>query len=190
MQIQIRQAKETDIEAISKIYEHIHTEQEKGTVYTGWVRGTYPVRKTAEDALLRKDLFVEEVDEKIVGTAIINQSQGDVYREVPWQNELPDEKIMVLHTLVIDPYEKGHGLGKFFVEYYEQYAAECGCAGLRMDTNELNTNARSFYQKLGYKEAGIRPCIFNGIPGVRLVMFEKMLLNKRQIPILDPRKSF
>ena len=32
MQIQIRQAKETDIEAVSEIYEHIHTEQEKGAV--------------------------------------------------------------------------------------------------------------------------------------------------------------
>ena len=44
-----------------------------------------------------------------------------------------------------------------------------------MDTNELNKNARSFYNKLGYSESGILPCVFNGIPGIRLVMLEKVL---------------
>ncbi len=44
-----------------------------------------------------------------------------------------------------------------------------------MDTNELNQNARSFYKKLGYNEAGILPCVFNGIPGIKLVMLEKKL---------------
>lgn len=82
---------------------------------------------------------------------------------------------MLLHTLVIDPYIKGRGYGKSFVGFYEEYAKENGCKCLRMDTNELNKNARSFYNKLGYLEAGILPCIFNGIPGIRLVMLEKVL---------------
>lgn len=42
-------------------------------------------------------------------------------------------------------------------------------------TYERNTNARSFYKKLGYHERGILPCLFNGIPDVKLVMLEKKL---------------
>lgn len=175
MQITIRRAVKGDIGRIDDIYGNIHTEQENGNIYTGWIRGIYPVRATAEAALSRNDLFVEEADGNIVGTAVINQIQVDVYEKASWQYDLPDEAVMVLHTLVIDPYRKGCGFGSRFVEYYENYAVKHGCRGLRMDTNELNTNARSFYKKLGYREAGIIPCTFNGIPGVGLVMLEKKL---------------
>ena len=120
-------------------------------------------------------MFVEESDGKIVGAAIINQTQLDTYRESDWQYVLPDEQVMVLHTLVIDPYSNGKGFGKRFVEYYERYAAEHGSSALRIDTNELNTNARSFYKKLGYHEVGILPCTFNGIPDIGLVLLEKKL---------------
>lgn len=175
MQVKIRKALSSDIDIINDIYNRIHTEQENGRVYIGWIRGIYPTRTTAEKALLRDDLFVEESDGKIVGAAIINQTQLDTYRESDWQYVLPDEQVMVLHTLVIDPYSNGKGFGKRFVEYYERYAAEHGCSALRIDTNELNTNARSFYKKLGYHEVGILPCTFNGIPDIGLVLLEKKL---------------
>lgn len=44
-----------------------------------------------------------------------------------------------------------------------------------MDTNERNSRARAMYVKLGYKEIGIVPTVFNGIPGVGLVLLEKAL---------------
>lgn len=175
MQVNIRKALAADIDAINEIYEHIHTEKEQGQVNTGWIRGVYPTRATAEAALSRNDLFVEEMDGKIVGTAILNQVQVDIYKEAPWQYDVPDEQVMVLHTLVIDPYVKGRGLGTAFVAYYEQYALEHGCFYLRMDTNELNVNARSLYKKLNYNEIAVLPCAFNGIPDVKLVLLEKKL---------------
>ena len=111
----------------------------------------------------------------MVGAAIINRTQVNVYADTPWEVPAPDDKVMVLHTLVIDPYVKGCGLGRAFVEFYENYARENGCISLRLDTNVLNLNARSFYGKLGYKEVAVLPCVFNGIEGVRLVMLEKKL---------------
>jgi hypothetical protein len=39
----------------------------------------------------------------------------------------------------------------------------------------MNKAARTMYQKLGYKEIGIVPTTFNGIPGVDLVLLEKNL---------------
>ena len=52
---------------------------------------------------------------------------------------------------------------------------ENGCTVLRMDTNAKNAAARRLYQKLGYAEPDIVPCIFNGIPNVQLVLLEKKL---------------
>ena len=81
----------------------------------------------------------------------------------------------VLHTLVISPEASGRGLGKAFVRFYEDYALAHGCRELRMDTNERNAAARAMYRKLGYRETGIVPTVFNGIPDVRLVLLEKHL---------------
>ena len=59
--------------------------------------------------------------------------------------------------------------------FYEDYALREGCPILRLDTNAVNSIARKMYPSLGYREAGIVPCIFNGIPDVQLVLFEKSL---------------
>ena len=61
------------------------------------------------------------------------------------------------------------------MEFYEWWAKEHDLPELRIDTNARNTAARGMYQKLGYKEIGIVPTTFNGIPGVYLVLLEKNL---------------
>ena len=175
----IRKAAPTDIDAITSIYDHIHTAEEKGEAAVGWIRGVYPERETALAALDRGDLFVQTDEIRgesvVVGTAILNQVQVDVYEGAPWKYDVPDDQVMVLHTLVIDPFAKGCGYGHEFVEYYEQYALEKGCHYLRIDTNALNTPARRLYAKLGYSEVGVVRCDFNNIRSIDLVCLEKKL---------------
>lgn len=170
-----RKATVQDIPAIEKIYDDIHTGEEAGRTTIGWIRGVYPTRKTAEASLLRGDLFVAEADGVVVGTAIINQQQVDVYEGAGWRYPAKDGEVMVLHTLVIAPQVAQRGFGKAFVAFYEDYGRQNDCPYLRMDTNARNLRARAMYRKLGYQEIGIVPCVFNGIEGVRLVLLEKKL---------------
>ena len=171
----IRKATESDIPGVSALYDDIHTEEESGRAVIGWERGVYPTANTARKALADSELFVEEEDGKIIGAAIINQRQVDVYAGAPWSFDASDDEVMVLHTLVISPKAGGKGHGRRFVQFYEDYALSHGCRYLRMDTNERNSRARAMYAKLGYKEIGIVPTVFNGIPGVGLVLLEKTL---------------
>lgn len=171
----IRKAVRSDIEAVAAIYEHIHQKERLGETSTGWIDGVYPVKSTAEAALKRGDLFVYEENSSILGSAIINQVQVDVYSKCRWKYEASDDKVMVLHTLTVEPEAFKRGIGRKFVEFYEKYAAENGCVVLRMDTNAKNRIARSFYKKLGYIEAGCVPCVFNGIPDVQLIMLERLI---------------
>ena len=164
-----------DIDAVEKLYDAIHTAEENGKQTIGWIRGIYPVRKTAEMALARDDLFVLEDDGKICGTGILNKIQVDSYAEGHWEHEVPDERVCVLHTLVIDPDSADKGCGRAFIEYYETYAQENGCTELRIDTNARNAVARAMYKKHGYTEIGIVPTVFNSIEGVQLVLLEKYL---------------
>lgn len=171
----IRPATPDDIQNISNIYASIHSEEEAGRATTGWVRGIYPTPDTARDALARGELFVAEEGGAVVGAAILNQRQVDVYAGAPWRWQAPDSQVMVLHTLVIDPAAKGRGYGRAFVAYYEAWARAHGCTCLRMDTNARNLPARALYCRLGYTEAAIVPCTFNGLEGVQLVLLEKHL---------------
>lgn len=171
----IRKATTGDLSGVEAIYNEIHDAEGAGSAAIGWIRGIYPVRATAEAALQRGDLFVMEKDGLLFGAAIINQIQVDDYYGAPWEHAVPDEQVCVLHTLVISPKAGGKGLGRQFVQFYEDYARNHGCPELRIDTNARNLRARAMYKKLGYTEICIVPTVFNGIPDVNLVLLEKNL---------------
>ena len=166
MPVTFRKAAASDIDAVTAIYDAIHTEEEAGRTTTGWKRGIYPVRATAEAALTRGDLFVAEADGRVAAAAVLNQIQVAVSA---------DEEIFVMHTLVVDPAAGGHGLGRAFETFYEQEAKRQGCRYLRIDTNVRNTRARQLYHSLGYKEISVTPCTFNGLSDIDLVLLEKAL---------------
>ncbi len=173
----IRKAVEADIDAIEKIYDAIIAQEEaREHKLIGWVRGIYPTRQTALDALQAGTLFVLEDDGEVAAAAKIDQIQVPEYAGAEWKYDAADDEIMVMHTLVVDPEKNGNGYGRAFVDHYEKYAAESGCRYLRMDTNVKNSRARSLYASLGFREAGVVPCTsFNGIDGVELMCLEKKL---------------
>lgn len=171
----IRQANAADIDAIEEIYDNIHAAEERGELCIGWARGVYPVRGTAEAALCRGDLFVFDDAGVVKAAGIINKTQVDVYEGAPWKYAAEPDEVCVLHTLTVEPGCAGGGIGTKFVAFYEEYAASHGCTVLRMDTNAKNTAARRLYARLGYREAGIVPCVFNGLEGVNLVLLEKKI---------------
>jgi len=173
--MKIRKAVPDDVKAIGAIYDDIHSGEEAGKSSIGWVRGVYPTEETARLAVERGDMFVLEEGGSIIGAAIINQQQVDAYKDGNWKFEAADDRVMVLHTLVISPKAAGRGWGSKFVGFYEDYALNNGCNFLRMDTNARNIAARNLYKRLGYEEIGIVFCVFNGISGVPLVLLEKYI---------------
>lgn len=173
-----RKAAVGDLNRIAEIYSNILDLEEAGKATTGWVRDVYPTQESALEGIDAGEMFVLEDESAIVAAARINQKQVPEYANASWEHtEAPDDKVMVLHTLVVDPTLSGKGYGSSFVRFYEDYAKEHGCPYLRMDTNERNANARRLYAHLGYREAGIVACTFNGIRSVRLVCLEKTLQN-------------
>ena len=173
--MEIRKATKSDLDGVTRIYDAAHDAEEAGKTTVGWIRGVYPTRETAQAALDRDDLFVLCEDGKILGAAIINQIQVDCYAGALWQYDAPDDRVCVLHTLVVDPAAAGRGLGTKFVAFYENWARAHGLFELRMDTNARNAAARRLYARLGYREIAVVPTTFNGIPAVDLVMLEKNL---------------
>ncbi len=170
-----RLASADDLDAISEIYDRIHTEEESGRVSIGWDRNIYPTRDTARMAIEAGDMFVEVVDGRIVASGRINGIQVPEYADATWEFDAPEDEVMVLHTMTIDPLCEGRGYAGAFIKFYEDYSLEHGCRFLRIDTNKVNARARAMYGKHGYKEISIVPCNFNGIAGIDLVCLEKKM---------------
>ena len=171
----IRKATAADTAAIVSLFDAIHTEEEAGRTTTGWLRNVYPTVKVVETGLSRDDLSVMEEEDRLVATCRINAEQVDCYFGAPWLYAAAPEQVLVMHTLVVDPGQKGRGYGTAFVAYYEEEARRRGCTVARIDTNARNAQARRLYAYLGYREAAVVPTVFNGIPGVGLVLLEKKL---------------
>lgn len=171
----IRKATAADVAAVDAIYQRIHDGEEQGRTTTGWRRGVYPTAATAQAAVDLGELFVLEDGGAVTAAAILNQSQVPAYAQAHWAYPAPPERVMVLHTLVVDPLAQGRGYGRAFVDFYQDHARARGCPYLRMDTNVKNTAARRMYAKLGFAEVGVIPCVFNGLEDVELVCLEKKL---------------
>lgn len=171
----IRRATARDIPAIAGIYERIHDAEAAGRLTTGWLRDVYPTEATARAALEAGDLFVLDDGGDVVAAARINRLQVPAYAQVAWKYPARDDRVMVLHTLTVDPLRARRGYGRAFLDFYEDYALQNGCPVLRIDTNAKNTAARAMYARRGYIESGVIPTVFNGIPGVDLVCMEKRL---------------
>ena len=172
----IRKATFNDLDAVDQLYSELIDAKEAGIIPVIWRRGIYPSRKTALEALEREDLFVMDINGKIIGSAVINQIQDDVYAGAPWQYDVPGDQVCVLHTLMISPSVFGKGYAREFLAFYEQYALEHGWPELRIDTNDRNLPAQAMYRKHGYCQVGIvQTKVFNGILDVNLVLLEKNL---------------
>lgn len=171
----IRKAVQADVRSVSDIYEEIHTQEEKGEAVIGWRRGIYPTIEDAQAALDDGELYVLEEDGRVVGAGRINKKQMPAYASVDWAYAAPDHEVLVLHTLVVSPAASGRGYARQFVKFFNDLAREMGCKVLRIDTNVKNTRARRLYASLGFRESGVIPCVFNGLPDVDLVCLERQV---------------
>ena len=171
----IRRATFDDIPAISAIYEAILDREDAGTMSVGWRRGIYPTAETAKAAVSAGEMYVAVEDGAVVASARINREQMPAYAQVPWRWPAPDDRVLVMHTLTVDPAQARRGLARQFLRFYEDLARKTGCQVLRIDTNARNGIARAMYAHHGYVESGVIPCTFNDIPGVNLVCMEKKL---------------
>ena len=92
---------------------------------------------------------MEEADGAVVGTGIFNRLQADVYAGAPWQYDAPDDQIMVLHTLAVDPQAGKRGLGRAFASSTPGSMAAGICAST--PTRELKHYTLQMIIAVGFK---------------------------------------
>ena len=67
-----------------------------------------------------------------------------------------------LSLLAVDPSFQGQGIGRDLVKFVEQAIATAGIATIFLELREINEEALTFYQSLGYREIGRIPHYYRG----------------------------
>lgn len=112
----------------------------------------YPLRSHFYKDIEEKCLY-KAIDEEgqIVAIASMNIEQSEEYKSVTWGSLEP---AFVLHRLIIHPRHQKQGIGKAFVDFYENKALELGFSYLRLDAYSLNAGANKLYLGNGYLKRG------------------------------------
>ncbi len=168
----IRKATQNDINSVADIYDRLIDYESKTVSYTGWKKGVYPTSHEPETTVPLGTMYVCEENGKVLASMIINSNQADAYREMPWKYKACDENVLVIHTLCVDPEEKGKGIGSAMVGFAKEYAVQNGFEVIRIDTGVTNLPAQKMYEKLGFEKVGTKHVMHHGVLPIELLYLE------------------
>lgn len=154
-----------EAEAVGSLYDLVNDyfEKHENYCYPNWQKGKYPILEDARRAFNNQTLYILKAEGVIVGSMIINHSQHPEYRKIPWTLQVPDESVMTMHTVVVDPEYRGRGLGEKLVRFGIDFCKNFGAKTIRLDTHYKNIPARRLYEKCGFRSLGCHKAFVDGI---------------------------
>lgn len=171
----IRKATENDIPAIARTYDELFSYESVNGSGTNWREGVYPTAAVPEKRVPMGEMFVLDEDGVICGSMVLNGEQAAEYGDIPWAYEADADEVLVIHTICVPPRLSGHGYGRAMVNFAVGYAREHGKKVIRLDTYEGNAPARAFYEKMGFRFAGVHDALHEGVISEVLAYLEYRL---------------
>ena len=151
LDIDISLGAEVDIHEVSEMYDRVNDYLAVTVNYPGWKKGIYPARMDAESAVREKSLHVARIEEKIVGSMVLNHKPEEAFRGVKWLIDEEDySKIIVVRTLMVLPEYLGQGIAGRMIDYTSDFAKNNGFKSIRLDVYEKNNPAIKLYEKKNY----------------------------------------
>ena len=154
-----------DIEELENLYNELNDHLSEGVNYPGWIKGVYPSRETAVGGIKENNLFVLRINSKIAGSIILNHKPEEAYKEGLWGSEVDYKEIIVIHTFLVHPAYMKNSIGRYLMEFAEEYSRSIGMKTIRLDVSINNIPAIALYESCGYKHAGTVDLGLN-IPGL------------------------
>lgn len=112
----------------------------------------YPSASVFEKDIERDELFVLEINEKIIGAIVLTTLIDDEYLPIKWKTENANN--IYIHRLAVHPTEQGKGYAQQLMNFAEEYAKENGFVSVRLDTFSQNKRNQKFYETRGYQRLG------------------------------------
>ncbi|GEM_PF-148486 len=140
-----------NIDELEKLYDDLNDYLEATVNYPGWIKGIYPVRETAVEAIKEDSLYVIKKKNQIAGSIILNHTPEAAYDQAKWGIDVDYSCILVVRTLVVHPDFLKQGIASQLMSFAKEYALTHHIKAIRLDVSINNTAAIRLYEKQGYK---------------------------------------
>lgn len=151
MEMQIRPGTPRDADRLEALYNRVNEHLAHTVNYPGWKKGVYPTREDAEKGIADGCLYVAISRGAMIGSMILRHEQEAAYRRAKWQEDLRDEELLVVHTLLVSPDCRHQGVAEAMLNCAAALASEQKVKALRLDVYENNLPAIHLYKKCGFR---------------------------------------
>ena len=146
----IRLANYSDLDNIKQVTEACAKEMISNGIYQ-W-NEHYPSKDILEKDIAKKELYVTEINDSIVGCIMFSKYKDDLYNQIDWLT--PDSENLYVHRLAVHPNNQKKGLARLMMNYAEEQAVKMNCVSVRLDTFSKNPRNSKFYKARGYVQLG------------------------------------
>ena len=149
--LQIRVAMPNELEHIIDFYNTIIDSMQGKTNKAGWKKGIYPTESFLRDAIAKGELYVGELENKMVVCVVANHEGNEGYRQVRWLVEAKETEQLVLHILGVHPMYVGRGIAQKTLQFIIQSASLAKIKSIRLDVLHDNFPAQRTYERAGFQ---------------------------------------
>src|SRR5690606_23747657 len=91
----------------------------------------YPSEEAFRKDIGRKELYVLEENDQLIGTIVLSTLMDEEYDPIGWS--VPNNNNMYIHRLAVHPQEQKKGYAKVLMDFAEDYARKGGFISVRLD---------------------------------------------------------
>jgi len=107
----------------------------------------YPQEEDFATDIQKGDLFVVEMEGKLVGFVCINKVEPAEYFRLNWSL---NEDVMIVHRMAVNSDYRRSGIGTELMKFADEFALKNNIRYLKTDTYSLNTKMNALFKKCGY----------------------------------------
>ena len=147
-------ATHNDFDAIIAFFDDVTERTPEMTVYARWQKGKHPTAAAIRAYINEDSMYLYRDCGIIIGAMAVTMYQGEDYHAIDWTEQVPDNKVAVIHILAISPEHQGNGIGSEMIGEAIHLAQGKGMQAVRLDALASNTPAHRIYKRLGFEYRG------------------------------------
>lgn len=146
----IRKGRLTDIVSVLELTKACATNMINNNIFQ-W-NASYPNAQAFRSDSNRNELYVLEINKKIIGCIVISTIMDKEYIPVKWLTKNINN--IYIHRLAVHPKQQKKGYAQELMAFAENYAINNNYTSIRLDTFSLNDRNQKFYELRNYNRLG------------------------------------
>ena len=150
LKMTIKLAKLVDFENVMQFYYDLIESMQNAEYRPGWEKDIYPTRLFIRDAIAKNELYIAIIDEKIIGSMVMNHDCADGYSKIKWEISADKNRIVIIHALGVSSHHQGKGIARKMVGFAIENCKNNGIKAIRLDVLVSNIPAQKLYSAMGF----------------------------------------